>query len=68
MLTVRERECLRLVYQHLNSSQIARQLGVAPSTVDKHCESAFRKLGLASRREAALLLMQEEAPPDWISI
>jgi DNA-binding CsgD family transcriptional regulator len=29
LLTVRERECLRLVDQHLSSKQIARQLGMS---------------------------------------
>ncbi|MBU4040583.1 MAG: helix-turn-helix transcriptional regulator, partial [Alphaproteobacteria bacterium] len=63
-LTHRERECLRLVHAHQNSKQIARRLGIKPSTVDRHCENAARKLNAAGRVDAALLLLAEQAVPN----
>jgi len=62
-LTDRERECLRLVHAHMNSKQIARQLGIRPSTVDRHCENAARKLQASGRVDAALLLLAEQTVP-----
>jgi len=63
-LTDRERECLRLVHGHLNSKQIARRLGIKPSTVDRHCENAARKLNATGRVDAALLLLAEQTVPN----
>jgi DNA-binding CsgD family transcriptional regulator len=63
-LTDRERECLRLVHAHMNSKQIARQLGIRPSTVDRHCENAARKLNASGRIDAALLLLAEQSVPN----
>lgn len=63
-LTERERECLRLVHAHLNSKQIARKLGIKPSTVDRHCENAARKLKAAGRIDAALLLAAGDSLPN----
>lgn len=63
-LTERERECLRLVHAHLNSKQIARRLGIKPSTVDRHCENAARKLNAAGRVNAALLLVADQIVPN----
>ena len=63
-LTDRERECLRLVHAHMNSKQIARCLGIKPSTVDRHCENAARKLNASGRVDAALLLVAEQPVPN----
>lgn len=63
-LTDRERQCLRLVHAHLNSKQIARRLGIKPSTVDRHCENAARKLNAAGRVDAALLLVGDRPVPN----
>ncbi len=63
-LTDRERECLRLVHAHMNSKQIARRLGIKPSTVDRHCENAARKLNAAGRVDAALLLVADQPVPN----
>lgn len=64
-LTPREQECLRLVAQHLSSKQIARELAVSQHTVDGHLNEARRKLGAATRRDAArmLLEMADGSPP-----
>ncbi|MBO9707726.1 MAG: LuxR family transcriptional regulator [Caulobacter sp.] len=55
-LTPRERDCLRLVDQHLSSKEIARRLGLSKHTVDWHLDKARRRLGAADRYEAARLL------------
>ncbi|MBC6980169.1 helix-turn-helix transcriptional regulator [Caulobacter sp. 17J80-11] len=59
-LTPRERECLRLVAQHLRSKEIARRLNISQHTVDAHLNEARRRLGAATRREAALMLLLAE--------
>lgn len=46
VLGAREREVLQLVAEGLTSSQIARRLHVATSTVDTHRRNLMRKLGL----------------------
>src|ERR1043165_7611975 len=56
LLTQRERECLRLVDQHLSSKQIARELGMSKTSVDTYCDRARRKLGVVDRFQAAKLL------------
>jgi len=60
LLTERERQCLRLVHAHFNSKQIARELGIRPGTVDRHCENATRKLQVENRIAAALALAARE--------
>lgn len=55
-LTPREREVLALVAEGLNNTEIARRLWVAPSTVAKHLEQAYRKLGVRSRTAAVARL------------
>jgi DNA-binding CsgD family transcriptional regulator len=55
-LTPRERDCLRLVDEHLSSKEIARRLGLSKHTVDWHLDKARRRLGVADRYEAARLV------------
>jgi len=55
-----QRACLRLVYQHMTSKDIARLLGVSPHTVDMRLRTAMRTLSVASRIEAARLLVHDE--------
>lgn len=59
-LTSGQRDCLRLVFQHLTSKDIARTLGISPHTVDMRLRTAMRTLGVASRIDAARLLIAEE--------
>jgi DNA-binding CsgD family transcriptional regulator len=62
-LTTREREVLALVADGLNNTEIAHRLWVAPSTVAKHLEQAYRKLGVRSRTAAvARLAKLSDAP------
>ncbi|MDP3661169.1 helix-turn-helix transcriptional regulator [Phenylobacterium sp.] len=63
LLTPRERECLRLVDQHLSSKQIARELGMSKNSVDTYCDRARRKLGVDDRYAAAKLLAARERDP-----
>src|ERR1700741_2493743 len=56
LLTPRERQCLRLVDEHLSSKEIARKLGMSKTSVDTYCDRARRKLGVGDRYEAARLL------------
>ncbi len=49
---------LRLVDQHLNSKEIAAELGISPHTVDQRIRGAIRILGVTKRQEAARLVAQ----------
>lgn len=62
-LTDGQRDCLRLVYGHMTSKDIARALGVSPHTVDMRLRTAMRTLAVASRIEAARLLIEAESGP-----
>ncbi|MFJ2826319.1 helix-turn-helix transcriptional regulator [Streptomyces sp. NPDC087263] len=62
-LTLRELEVLRCVARGLTTPQIAEQLVVSRSTVRKHLENAFNRLGVSSRTAAvARVFPQPEAP------
>jgi DNA-binding CsgD family transcriptional regulator len=63
-LTDGQRDCLRLVYKHMTSKDIARILGVSPHTVDMRLRTAMKNLSVGSRIEAARLLVQDEAGGD----
>src|SRR6516225_6673585 len=63
LLTPRERECLRLVHDHLSSKQIGRQLGISKHTVDTHLDKARQRLGVEDRYEAARLLAAHDRAP-----
>jgi DNA-binding CsgD family transcriptional regulator len=60
-LTDKQRACLRLVYAHMSSKEIAPRLGVEPGTVDQYIKAAMRTLGVADRRAAARMLAEHEA-------
>src|SRR3954468_1344801 len=60
-LTDKQRACLRLVYAHMSSKEIAPRLGVEPNTVDQYVKAAMRTLGVADRRAAARMLAEHEA-------
>lgn len=59
-LTDTQRKCLRLVYAHLSSKEIAPRLGVEPGTVDQYIKAAMRTLGVSDRRAAARILAEHE--------
>ena len=70
-LSLRERECLRLVHQGMNSKEIAVALSLSPHTVDHHLRHSIRKLSASDRRSAARRLAASEADDpivrDWLS-
>lgn len=53
-LSPRETEVLRLVVQGLLNKQIAQRLGVTERTVKAHLTSAYQRIGVADRTQAAL--------------
>lgn len=53
MLTLREREILRLVGRGLSNAAIGRALCLSPHTVKSHMHNLLRKTGSANRAEAA---------------
>lgn len=55
-LTAREREIVQLVAEGKTNAEIAAELWVAPSTVKKHLEHVYEKLGVGRRTAAAALL------------
>ncbi|HZK74318.1 MAG TPA: response regulator transcription factor [Clostridia bacterium] len=59
-LSTREKQILALVVMGYMNSQIAAQLFLAESTVKSHLSSAFGKLGVRSRNEAAGLILDPQ--------
>jgi DNA-binding CsgD family transcriptional regulator len=57
-VTPQERRVLMLVASGLGTREIAQRLYVAPGTVSKHLENAYRKLGV-SNRVAAVNAMKD---------
>lgn len=57
-LTARERDCLVLVAELLDTQEIATRLNLSPNTVDSYCNSASKKLGSPHRRVAARRYME----------
>ncbi|TML56360.1 MAG: response regulator transcription factor, partial [Actinobacteria bacterium] len=56
LLTRREREVMTHVSNGLTNAEIARVLVIEPSTVRKHLEHVFEKLGVGSRTAAVAKL------------
>jgi DNA-binding CsgD family transcriptional regulator len=54
-LTAREVECVRLVAQGLSDNEIAKHLGIAPSTAHEFVEKAKRRLKTRTRVEMAAI-------------
>lgn len=57
-LTVREREIVRGLTRGESNKQIARDLGVAESTVKIHVQNILKKLNLASRVQVAVFAVE----------
>jgi DNA-binding NarL/FixJ family response regulator len=61
-LTPRELEVLQLLAGGHDHLAIARDLVIAPKTVEKHIEHILMKLGVHSRAQAIAVAFQEDAP------
>jgi DNA-binding CsgD family transcriptional regulator len=61
-LTVQERRVLSHVAAGRSNQEIAEHLFVAPSTVRKHLENAYRKLGVTGRVAAVARLQGRDLP------
>ncbi len=64
-LTRRQHECVELVTKGLSSKEIARELGIAPSTVDNHIAQVMHQLGIPNR---ATLRAYSFAAPNLVSV
>ncbi|MDQ8205183.1 helix-turn-helix transcriptional regulator [Pelagicoccus sp. SDUM812003] len=51
-LTRREKQVLFWIVEGKTNGDIGRILEISPRTVEKHCESIFRKLGIENRYSA----------------
>jgi len=63
-LTAAERRVLRQVAGGLSNAEIADRLSIAPCTVRKHLENAYRKLGVSNRMAAVVAIEGRRAPED----
>ena len=59
-LSTREKQILAMVVMGFGNQEIAARLYVTESTVKSHLSSAFGKLGVRSRYEAAAMIMDPE--------
>ena len=59
-LTEQQRACLRHVYAHLTSKEIAPLMGIEPGSVDQHIKAAMKTLGVGDRRTAARIFAEYE--------
>jgi NarL family two-component system response regulator LiaR len=57
-LTAREREILAMMVEGITNRQIAERLVLSPLTVKTHVSHIIRKLGVATRTEAATLAIR----------
>jgi DNA-binding NarL/FixJ family response regulator len=61
VLTAREKQVLALVVMGMTNAEIASKLFLAESTVKSHLSSAFGKLGVRSRNEAAAMILDPDS-------
>lgn len=59
MLTTRERQVLELVAEGLSNRQIGERLFISAKTASVHVSAILRKLGVATRTEAAVLAQRQ---------
>ncbi|WP_255485575.1 LuxR C-terminal-related transcriptional regulator [Mycobacteroides sp. LB1] len=64
MLTRRESQVAAMIAEGMTNKQIARELTVAPRTVDSHVEHIFTKLNVNSRTQVAVLLARNNSGAD----
>ena len=59
-LTKKQAEVMGFVYQGLSSKEIALRIGISPATVDQRADGARKKLGAATRMEAARIYAADQ--------
>ncbi len=64
-LTTRERECLMMLVEGLDTAAMVDLLGVSRTTVRTHLQSVLTKLGVHSRLEAASFAVRHRLPDLW---
>jgi DNA-binding NarL/FixJ family response regulator len=60
VLTTREKQIMALVVLGFTNREIADQLFLAESTIKSHLFSAFRRLGVRTRKEATALILDDQ--------
>jgi two-component system nitrate/nitrite response regulator NarL len=63
-LTSRELEILNRIAQGLSNKMIARELGISDGTVKVHVKHLLKKLGMRSRVEAAVWMVNQKGQRD----
>ncbi|MBK1879050.1 response regulator transcription factor [Pelagicoccus mobilis] len=56
-LTKREKQVLYWIVEGKTNGDIGKILEISPRTVEKHCESIFRKLGIENRYAAIVFAL-----------
>jgi two-component system nitrate/nitrite response regulator NarL len=64
-LTSRERECLMMLVEGLDTAAMVIRLGVSRTTVRTHLQAVLTKLGVHSRLEAASFAVRHRLPDLW---
>ncbi len=64
-LTSRERECLLMLVEGLDTAAMVGRLGVSRTTVRTHLQAVLTKLGVHSRLEAASFAVRHRLPDLW---
>ena len=59
ILTVREKEVLKGIVDGQSNQEIAYSLQISEKTIEKHTNMIYKKLGVVSRVEAAVLAVRE---------
>lgn len=62
-LTPRQGQVIRLIAAGFVNKEIADQLGIATSTVDKHCEEILRRLSARTRANAVFVFYSTRRYP-----
>lgn len=62
-LTAKEKETLRLIVRGHDAKSAAQELDLSVHTINERLRNSRRKLGVTSSREAARLLLEDEANP-----